>query len=181
VRSLVKAALMTPAYLSVAWVLMVSYQIFTQTAVETVVTNLNLYFPTVGSWLLLRIDMIVFIYAFAWVFVLSSIIPTLILGKERSVIVQFVVCLGITLTALVLVDVLASYGFNLADPNLILNNPYTQMFSNIVFAALYLSVPYVLMIAIDIHGRRKQKEKVEHVKQITDDFFNRKPLTGQPS
>ena len=82
--SLVKAALMTPAYLSVAWVLMVSYQIFTQTAVETVVTSLNLYFPTVGAWLLLRMDMIVFIYAFAWVFVLSSIIPTLILGKERS-------------------------------------------------------------------------------------------------
>jgi hypothetical protein len=35
---LVKAALVTPVYLSVAWVLMVSYQIFTQTAVETVVT-----------------------------------------------------------------------------------------------------------------------------------------------
>ncbi len=176
--SLVKAALMTPAYLSVAWVLMVSYQIFTQTAVETVVTNLNLFFPTVGAWLILRIDMITFIYAFAWVFVLSSIIPSLILGRERSVIVQFVVCLGLTLTALILVDVLASYGFNLAD--LILNNPYTQMFSNIVFAAFYLSLPYILMIAIDIRGRKKQKEKVEHVKKITDDFFNKKPLTEQP-
>jgi hypothetical protein len=125
-------------------------------------------------------DMIVFIYAFAWVFVLSSIIPTLILGKERSVIVQFIVCLGLTLTALILVDILASYGFNLTDPNLILNNPYTQMFSNIVFAALYLSIPYILMIAIDIHGRKKQKEKVEHVKKITDDFFNKKPLQNNP-
>jgi hypothetical protein len=179
VSYLVKAALMTPAYLSVAWVLMVSYQIFTQTAVETVVTNLNVFFPTVGAWLLLRMDMIVFIYAFAWVFVLSSIIPSLILGRERSVIVQFIVCLGLTLTALILVDVLATYGFNLADPNLILNNPYTQMFSNIVFAAFYLSVPYILMIAIDIRGRKKQKAKVEHVKQLTDDFFNKKPLTEQ--
>lgn len=41
VAYLVKAFLATPAYLSIAWALMVSYQIFTQTAVTTVVTSLE--------------------------------------------------------------------------------------------------------------------------------------------
>lgn len=173
---LVRAALVTPAYLSVAWALMVSYQIFTQTAVKTVVDNLVVYAPFVGLWLNSRIDMVVFVYAFAWVFVLSSIIPTLILGKERSVFVQFLVCLGLTLLGFVLIDVFKSaYGFDLSDPVVLLAHPYMQIFSNIVFAVFYLSVPYVLMIVIDYRGKKKREQREEHVKKITDEFYSRTP------
>ena len=101
-----KAALITPAYLSVAWALMVSYQIFTETAVKTVVDSFTYYMPLLGNWLSLRIDMVTFIYAFAWVFVLSSIIPSLILGRDRGVFTQFIVCLTLTLTAFVLMFLL---------------------------------------------------------------------------
>jgi hypothetical protein len=66
--------------------------------------------PEVGSWLFSRMDVLVFIYAFAWVFVLSSAIPSVILGKERSVIVQFFVCLTMTLTALLIRDTLIAFG-----------------------------------------------------------------------
>jgi len=175
---LVKAALITPAYLSVAWALMVSYQIFTQTAVKTVVDTLVVYAPFLGLWLNSRIDMVVFVYAFAWVFVLSSIIPTLILGKERSVFVQFLVCLVLTLLGFILIDFFKSaYGFDLSDPAMLLANPYMQVFGNIAFAIFYLSLPYVFMIAIDYRGRKKRKVQDEHVKKITDEFYSR---TSQP-
>lgn len=82
-----KSTLMTPLYVSVAWTMMVTYQIFTQTAVSTVLNSFNGLWPATGEWLLLRIDMVIFIHAFAWVFVLSSAIPSLLLGKKRSILV----------------------------------------------------------------------------------------------
>lgn len=140
--------LATPAYLSVAWAFMVGYQLFTQTAVTTVVALLNSSFPFLGVWLNSRIDMIVFIYAFAWVFVLCSTIPTIILGKERSVLIQFIVCLTITLTAFIILDVIDSAALSSA--------PYAQIFHNPIFAVIYLSLPYVFMIGLEIHRKKKR-------------------------
>lgn len=154
---------------------MVSYQIFTQTAVTTVVDSLAVYVPVLGLWLASRIDMVIFVYAFAWVFVLSSIIPSLLLGKERSVFVQFIVCLILTLMGFVVIDVLAGYGFNLNDPTAVMANPYTQLFSNIVFAALYLSLPYIFMLAIDVRGRKKRKLQNDRVKKLTEEYFKETP------
>lgn len=172
-----KAALITPAYLSVAWALMVSYQIFTETAVKTVVDSFTYYMPLLGNWLSLRIDMVTFIYAFAWVFVLSSIIPSLILGRDRGVFTQFIVCLTLTLTAFVLIDVLAGYGMDFTNPSLILANPYMRLFGNIAFAAFYLSLPYMVMIALDFRAkknRKQQKQRDQMTKQLTDEFMSRK-------
>lgn len=168
---MVRAALATPAYLSVAWALMVSYQIFTQTAVKTVVDIINVYWPLFGGWLTSRMDMIVFVYAFAWVFVLSSIIPILILGKERSVLVQFIVCLVLTLLGLILVDVLKGYGFDLSDPTILLANPYAQVFNNLFFAAFYLALPYIFMIGIDFRAKKKRSEKEnKRAQDLTENY-----------
>ena len=136
---------MTSVYLAIAWVLMVSYQIFTQTALTTVISSLGTSSPFLSSWLNSRLELVIFIYAFAWVFVLSSIIPTLILGKERRIFIQFLVCLALTLTVSVLFDVLKGYGLDLSDPNLILSNSYTHLFSNIFFSVFYLSLPYIFI------------------------------------
>jgi hypothetical protein len=65
VATLGKAAFAAPIYISVAWTLMISYQLFTQTAVTTLVTQINTFIPSIGFWLSSRIDMVVFIYAFA--------------------------------------------------------------------------------------------------------------------
>ena len=157
VTCLVRGIVVTSVYLAIAWVLMVSYQVFTQTALTTVVSSLGVSFPFLGSLLSSRIDLVVFIYAFAWVFVLSSIIPKLIYGKERRIFIQFLVCLGLTLTGSVLFDVLKGYGLDLSDPNLILSNSFTHLFSNIFFAIFYLSLPYVFMIAIDLRSIKKGK------------------------
>ena len=151
-----KAALATPLYLTVAWTLMVSYQLFTQTAVTTVVTHISLFSPSFGSWLNSRIDMIVFIYAFAWVFVLSSVIPSVILGKERSVLVQFFVILALTFLTLVIRDIL----------NIVWNSEtIDQIFSLAVLfedlfpAVGYLSMPYLLMLTLDVYSRVKRKKE----------------------
>jgi len=162
--SLGKAAVVTPLYVSVAWTLMVSYQLFTQTAVTTVTTYIDTFWPAVGEWLTLRMGMLVFIHAFAWVFLLSSAIPSVILGKGKGVLVQFFVCLTLTFSAFIVQDILITYGggsigqmFSLA---VLFNNPF--------LAVGYLSLPYLLMLGFDINSRRnqKKKEKIENTTNV---------------
>jgi hypothetical protein len=155
---------------------MVSYQIFTKTAVETVLGSLTTYVPFVGLWLASHIDMVIFVYSFAWVFVLSSIIPSLILGKERSVFVQFIVCLTLALLGFILVDF---FNFDLANSAVLLTNPYMQLFTNIVFATFYLALPYIVMLAIDYRARKKRVGQQEHLKKITDEYFDRQQPPAQ--
>lgn len=150
-----KAVYITPLYLSVAWTLMISYQLFTETAVTTIVTQLNTVVPTIGFWLAARVDMVVFVYAFAWTFVLSSVIPSLLLGKERGVLVQFFVCLTLTFLAFALLDVLQNY----AGTSLAQLLSFSFLFSNPLIAGFYLALPYIVMIGLDVHSRRKNKAK----------------------
>ena len=150
-----KAAWVTPMYISVAWTLMISYQLFTQTAVTTIVTATNTLLPSIGFWLSSRIDIVIFVYSFAWVFVLANAIPSVILGKERGVLVQFFVCLTLTFLAFIIVDILENYGA--ASLNQIFG--FYSIFNNLVVAALYLSLPYILMITLDIRSRNRNRQK----------------------
>jgi len=165
--SLGKAAVVTPLYISVAWTLMVSYQLFTQTAVTTVTQYIDTFWPVVGTWLVSRMDMLVFIHAFAWVFLLSSAIPSVILGKGRGVLVQFFVCLTLTFSAFIVQDIITTYQ----------NRSIGQIFSlealfhNPFLAIGYLSLPYLLMLAFDINSRRKQKKK-EKIENVTNAYLN---------
>jgi hypothetical protein len=155
VATLGKAVFITPLYLSVAWTLMISYQLFTETAVTTIVIQLNTVVPTIGFWLAARVDMVVFVYAFAWTFVLSSVIPSLLLGKERGVLVQFFVCLTLTFLAFALLDVLQNY----AGTSLAQLLSFSFLFSNPILAGFYLALPYIVMVGLDVHSRRKNKAK----------------------
>jgi len=159
-----KAAIITPLYISVAWTLMTSYQLFTQTTVTTVTIYINMYLPTIGTWLASKLDMIVFIHSFAWIFLLSSVIPALILGKERGVLAQFGLCLTLAFLAFVVQDALAGLNGTL-DQILGL----APLFQNPLVAAAYLSLPYLLMLGFDIRGKRK-KEKWSKVESETDEF-----------
>jgi hypothetical protein len=146
-----KSVYITPLYLSVAWALMISYQLFTQTAVTTVVEYLEVSWPAVGSWLFSRLDMIVFVCAFAWVFVLSSVVPPLILGKNRGVLIQFLVVLILTFVSFIIQDGLITVfdGETIAQ---IFNLAY--YFQNLFIAIGYLFLPYIIMLALDIRSRR---------------------------
>ncbi|MEM3442655.1 MAG: hypothetical protein QXM86_02170, partial [Candidatus Bathyarchaeia archaeon] len=104
-----KTAIITPLYISIAWTLLLSYQLFTQTAVTTVVDYIQTLSPEIGVWLARRIDILVFVHSFAWIFLLSSAIPSVLLGKQRGVLVQFVVCLTLTFLAFIIKDLLAVY------------------------------------------------------------------------
>jgi len=149
-----KTALLTPLYLSVSWVLTVSYQLFTDTAVKTVAIHVNLLSPAAGAWLNSNIGTIVFVYAFTWIFVLSSVIPSVILGKERSVLIQYFVCLIIAFLAISVKELLLAYGGiqfqELLSGATFLNNP--------ILAGIYLMIPYLVMIGVDIRSRRKKNQ-----------------------
>jgi uncharacterized membrane protein len=154
---LVRTAIATPLYISVAWTLMVSYQFFTQTAVTTVISHINMFWPSLGGWLTYRVDVFVFIYAFAWVFVLSSVIPSVLLGKERSVLIQFFVCLTLTFVAFIVQDALTTYTGGQTEQLFGL----VALFYNPFLAVIYLLMPYLLMLTIDIRSRRKLKKDKE--------------------
>jgi hypothetical protein len=155
----------TPLYISIAWTLMVSYQLFTQIAVTTVITHINIIWPSIGALLSFRTDMLVLIYAFAWVFLLSSVIPSVILGKERGVLVQFFVCLTLTLVAFAVQNVLTTFG----------SRPIDQLFSlaasfhNPFLATAYLLIPYLLMLMLDIRSRKRRKGK-EPLKKLAGTY-----------
>ncbi|MCW3998206.1 MAG: hypothetical protein NWF10_06520 [Candidatus Bathyarchaeota archaeon] len=161
-----KAAWVAPLYLSVAWTLMITYQIFTQTAVSTIVTNVHAFVPSLGLWLSSRMDLVIFVYGFAWVFILSSAIPCAILGKERGVVVQFFLCLSLTFLALIMVDVLESYTSVSMGQFLGLSH----FFNNLVVASLYLAIPYILMIALDIRSRNMRKQQ-QNLELLTESYL----------
>jgi hypothetical protein len=154
--SLGKVKLATPIFIIVAWTLMISYHLFTRIAVTTVVEQINLFQPSLGAWFNARIDMMVFIYAFAWVFVLSSIIPSVILGKERSVLIQFLAILTLTFMAIVIRDILTvAHNYETIDQVFTL----AELFKNPLLAMMYLSMPFLLMLMLDIRFRTKRSTK----------------------
>lgn len=158
-----KTALATPLYISVAWTLMTSYQLFTQTTVTTATIWITNYSPQLGTWLADRLSMIIFIHSFAWIFLLSSVIPALLLGKERGVLTQFALCLTLALLAFIIQDALATSG---ALDQILTQAP---IFRNPILALAYLSVPYFLMLWLDIRTRRKkQKTETEQPETKTD-------------
>ncbi len=131
---------------------MISYQLFTQTAVTTLVSAINMFIPQIGSWLLSRLDMVIFIYAFAWVYLLSSVLPSVFLGKKCSVFIQFLVCLSLTFFAFVIQDgLIVLFEANTIDQILNLG----IYFNNPLIAAGYLAIPYLLMIGLDLQARKK--------------------------
>ncbi|MBN1785082.1 MAG: hypothetical protein JW815_05040 [Candidatus Bathyarchaeota archaeon] len=162
-----KATILTPVYISVAWTLMTSYQLFTQTTVESVTKAITIYLPTIGTWMADKIDMIVFIHSFAWIFLLSSVIPALLLGKQRGVLAQFGLCLTLAFLVFVIQDILI--GFSGAIDQILGLEP---LFHNPALAMAYLSVPYFMMIGFDIRSRHKKMQwlKVPKIETETDYF-----------
>jgi hypothetical protein len=151
-----KAGIAAPVYLSTSWVLTVSYQLFTDTAVRAVSDSLNSVWPTVSVWLNTNLETIVFVYAFTWLFVLSSVIPSVILGRERSVLVQYIVVLVLTLLAFSIKDILLVVsGINL---DMLLNA--ATLLNNPILACVYLAVPYIVMVGLDAHSRRTKKKSL---------------------
>ena len=141
-------------YLSVSWVLTISYQLFTETAVSTISNTMNTYWPTLGTWISGNQDTIVFVYAFTWIFVLSSVIPGILLGKERSILIQYGVVLTLTLITFAFQEFIFQIGgFDIKrifDSAVFLNSP--------ILAVLYLGIPYFVMIGIEIRSRKKNKK-----------------------
>jgi len=152
-----KAAWQVPLYVSVAWTLMISYQMFTETAVKSLINFINVFWPFVGEWLISRVEMMVFVSAFAWVFVLSLVIPSVILGRERSVLVQFFVCLTLTFLAFIALDSLKVYGGHVINYML----SFAALLENPMAALAYLLIPYIIMFAIDLQTRKRNKKRKE--------------------
>ena len=131
--------------------------------------SIGAYLPIIGDWMTARLDMIVFIHSFAWIFLLSSVIPSLLLGKQRGVLIQFGLCLTLAFLAFVVQDAVATGLGNGALDQILGLAP---LFHNPLLAAVYLLLPYLLMVWFDIRGKRKKHEwmKVEKVESETDDF-----------
>ena len=135
---------------------MLSYQIFTGAALTTIASSLRGAVAFLGSPLGSNIALAVFVCSFAWMFVLSSVISELIFGKQKRIFVQFLIGLALTAAAGGLFDVFKWAGWDLSNPNTLLSNRYAQVFGNAWFSALYLSVPFLFMIAIDVRAMMRE-------------------------
>ena len=144
-----KSIALKAVYLVLAWVLMVSYQIFTQTALTTVTSFLGGSLPVLASWINSKADLTIFICSFAWMFVLSSLISIFMFGKERRLTIQFLVSLALTLTGSALLGLLHVVGLDLSNPS-VLSQPFTLLFGNVFFAFFYLALPFIFMVAVDL-------------------------------
>ena len=160
-----KVSLLTPIYMSVAWTLMTTYQLFTQITVNTITISMTGLVPVVGQWLAARIDLIVFIHSFAWIFLLSSFIPAVLLGKQRGVLMQFFVCLTLAVLANVVQGAVADVGGGPIDQILGL----APLFRNPFLATAYMSLPYVMMAWFDVRGKRQKQQMLWNTPE-TDDF-----------
>lgn len=153
-----RVALLTPLYLSFSWILTVSYQVFTNTAVKTVSSILNGFWPSGAAWLGANIQTVSFIYAFSWIFLLSSVLPALILGKERSVLIQYLVCMTLTLLALTAQNFLSIHDRlqSLLGASVLLDRPY--------FAIVYLLIPFIFMVSMDARSKwmrsKRQRDRL---------------------
>lgn len=150
---MVRAALTTPIYISSIWVLLITYQMFTRAAVISVVQSMGPFFPSIQESLIPRIDRIEFVYSFAWIWVMTSLIPSLIL-KRKSALLQFVVVLVLTFLAVEFGNIL-SFAFGREFIEQIfgvaawLGNPW--------LATLYLLLPFLVILSVDFYERRKKK------------------------
>lgn len=148
-----KAAITTPIYFSFAWLLIMSYQLFTEMAVSTILRELNVLWPNVGAWLISKTGTLVFVYAFSWLFLLSSVIPSWLVGKRKGTLIQFIIVLLLTVSVSFFETLFVSLTefeidkvFNLT---VYLNNPLD--------AATYLMLPYIIMLVLDLSNRRNEK------------------------
>lgn len=159
-----KTTLLTPVYMSVAWTLMTTYQLFTEITVNTITNFILGVVPVVGEWMMTRVDLIVFIHSFAWIFLLSSFIPSLLLGKKRGVLVQFGVCLTLAVLANIIQGAVADITAGPLDQILGL----APLFGNPLLAGVYMSLPYALMAWFDIQGKRKSIKQMRNTQEKTD-------------
>jgi hypothetical protein len=153
---LARAIWVTALCLLAAWVLMVSYQIFTKTALTTVASSVGGSVPFVAAWINSGADLAVFIFGFAWMFLLSAIMSTLMFGKERRLSIQFLVSLALTLTGSALLALVNAAGVNLANPGMFAS-AFAVLFGNAFFAVFYLALPFIFMLAIDLRALKKRK------------------------
>lgn len=157
----IKAGIVAPVYLSVSWVLTVTYQLFTDAAVRALSANIAFISPALSAWISNNIPLIVFIYAFTWIFVLSSVIPSLLLGKKRGVLTQYLVCLSLAIIALSIQELI----FNYASSEL---NSIAAFLTNPILAAIYLAIPYLVMLTLDLRSNA-QSRKAAKLSRLTEE------------
>ena len=145
-----KAVAVTPLYFSFAWVLLLSYQVFTETAVNTLLNELHSIWPEAGLFLSTKTELIVLVIAYSWIFLLSSVIPSAILGKRSGTVVQFFVVLVLTSSTLIIKDLVSLYTG--LDVSMIFS--LTKYLLNPLDAFTYLVFPYLIMSLVDIMNKR---------------------------
>lgn len=129
--------------------LIITHQVFTETALLTVIEKYQAPLSKYAAFPWPSIDILVFIYSFAWIFILSSVIPSIILGKERGVLIQFLVVLAITFVSSYIPTIIER--IKIIQMNELFE--LSKIFQDHVFATIYLLFPFMLMFIIDLHGR----------------------------
>ena len=163
---MVRAALTTPLYISSIWILLITYQMFTHVAVVSVVQFINPILPSAQEFLMPRIDRIEFLYSFAWIWVMTSLIPSLIL-RRKSALLQFMIVLMLTFLALEFESILS---FTVGEEVVQQIFGATSLLRNPVLAVLYLLSPFLIIFSVDFYDRRRKEveKKLEQPNHLVE-------------
>lgn len=142
--------LLIPLYILLGWLGLTSYQTFVNQAVTTITQTLSIISPPIANWISNNLEIIKFINAFAWVFILTSLLPSIL--SKNSVFIQFITCLTLAVTAAEAPNLIAA-----VTPNTItqLMTVTAKPLQNFILAALYLSLPYAVLLWLDLRSKQK--------------------------
>lgn len=142
--------LLIPLYILIGWLGLTSYQTFVNQAVTTITQTLSIISPPIANWINNNLEIIKFINAFAWVFILTSLLPSIL--SKNSVFIQFITCLTLAVTAAEAPNLIA-----IVTPNTIaqLMTVTAKPLQNFILAAFYLSLPYAVLLWLDLRSKQK--------------------------
>jgi hypothetical protein len=146
---LARSIALKAVYLVLAWVLMVSYQVFTQTALTTVTFSLGGSIPAFSLidkfksrsdylHLFIRLDVCL---------IISDL--NFHVWKRKKTHHSISSKFGTHPYWLSFVGLLHLVGLALSNPS-VLSQPFTLLFSNVFFAFFYLALPFIFMVAVDL-------------------------------
>jgi hypothetical protein len=132
----------TPIFVGVKASVLMVYRLFTEIAVTAVVQSINIINPPIGSYLLTRLDTVIYLITFAWLFLFIEWLKEAVFGKH-SITMKFIYTMAAFLLVVTAQEAIVTYlGMETYDKIFSLAN----IMKNPIIALGYLALPYLFIL-----------------------------------
>jgi hypothetical protein len=132
----------TPIFVAIKASVLMVYKMFTETAVTAVVQSINMLNPPIGSYLLTRLDTVIYLVTFAWLFLFIEWLKVAVFGKH-SLTMKFIYTMAALLLVVTAQEAIVTYlGMETYDKIFSLAN----YMKNPIIALGFLAIPYLFIL-----------------------------------